>query len=515
VSSEIHASYTSQVLPEYHGNPFIEALPEIWSLDTAIEMMSEDVEFHEGERELDANYRLQSISRLFRYFQPIEQHVDIEQRLSRCIRQGYLNRSPLKKGYAETLLSGYDAQYNPEGFQSIRSGYKPTSTGFTIIGMSGVGKSTAVERVLELYPQVIRHTSYNGRHLNLTQITWLKLDCPHDGSIKGLCFQFFDAIDSLLETNYLGRYKWRSSVINMLMIHMTQLAGLYCVGVLVIDEIQHLSLAGSGSEKMLNFFVTLVNTIGIPVVLIGTTKAKAILQGAFRQARRSSGQQGSLVWDRMKKGISWDIMVASMWKYQWTKNSIPLTQDMKDSLYDESQGIIAIAIKLYAMVQIWAIRTGAESFSQNDFKAIAQKGLNLEKPMLDALRSGNKRKIEQFDDISPFTVDDYVSTFSNDIGVIPNIPAKKTGSITDQSIVKLLELGVEPKRAKVYVGKVMATGKCGNEVGEIIKQAYQLYIIEDMQAKPATAQATDDKDLRKISEYDALKNEGYIDTVEW
>ena len=152
-----------------------------------------------------------------------------------------------------------------------------------------------------------------------------------------------------METGYLNKNRGRITI-DMMMVRMAQLAGLYCIGVLVIDEIQRLSLAkGGGSEKMLNFFVTLVNTIGVPVVLIGTTKAKAILQSEFRQARRGSGQ-GDLLWDRMEKGISWNIMVESIWKYQWTQKIVPLTQDMKDALYNESQGIIDIAIKLYAMV---------------------------------------------------------------------------------------------------------------------------------------------------------------------
>ena len=42
---------------------------------------------------------------------------------------------------------------------------------------------------------------------------------------------------------------------------------------------------------MLNFFVTLVNTIGLPVVMIGTTKAMSILQGEFRQARRGADRE--------------------------------------------------------------------------------------------------------------------------------------------------------------------------------------------------------------------------------
>jgi hypothetical protein len=109
---------------------------------------------------------------------------------------------------------------------------------------------------------------------------------------------------------------------------MEQIARLHCVGVLVIDEIQHLSLAKSGgSEKMLNFLVTLVNKIGIPVVLIGTTRAMSVLQSEFRQARRSSGHQGDLLWDRMKNDTSWDIFISTMWKNQWTRHVVPLSDE--------------------------------------------------------------------------------------------------------------------------------------------------------------------------------------------
>jgi len=45
------------------------------------------------------------------------------------------------------------------------------------------------------------------------------------------------------------------------MVKMSTLAHTHGLGLLIIDEIQHLSQAKSGgSEKMLNFFVTLVNT---------------------------------------------------------------------------------------------------------------------------------------------------------------------------------------------------------------------------------------------------------------
>jgi len=43
-----------------------------------------------------------------------------------------------------------------------------------------------------------------------------------------------------------------------------------------------------GSEKMLNFFVNLVNNVGVPVVLVGTPKAVKVLQGILD--RREGGQ---------------------------------------------------------------------------------------------------------------------------------------------------------------------------------------------------------------------------------
>ena len=91
------------------------------------------------------------------------------------------------------------------------------------------------------------------------------------------------------------------------------------LGLLVIDEIQHLCEArGFGDEKMLNFFVTLVNTAGVPVVLIGNPKAMSILQSEFRQARRGSGQ-GDMIWDRLEPNDDYELLLDALWQYQWTR----------------------------------------------------------------------------------------------------------------------------------------------------------------------------------------------------
>ena len=252
---EYAAEYKAQAVYDYKDNPLIEALPPIWSGVETVDMLSHNEGHHDGERQLDAHYRLHCVQRLFHYFQPLEQHVDIEQRFSRCIRQGYLHRNPMTAEYARSLVQGHEVVASKKDYTYFNA-FRPTAAGFTIIGLSGVGKTSAVTNILNLYPQVIEHTSYKGTPLVLKQIVWLKLDCSHDGSVKGLCMEFFDAVDRAAGTNYFQINSSRRFTIDVLMVHMAHAVRLHCVGVLVIDEIQHLSLAkGGGSEKMLNFFV--------------------------------------------------------------------------------------------------------------------------------------------------------------------------------------------------------------------------------------------------------------------
>ncbi|MBF4270378.1 ATP-binding protein, partial [Vibrio anguillarum] len=102
----------------------------------------------------------------------------------------------------------------------------------------------------------------------------------------------FRAMDRALGTsNYERQYSMsKRPSIETLLAAMAQVANAHAVGVLIIDEIQHLSRSRSGgSEKMLNFFVTLVNTIGLPVILVGTPRAREIFEADMRSARRGSG----------------------------------------------------------------------------------------------------------------------------------------------------------------------------------------------------------------------------------
>ncbi|NLK96564.1 MAG: AAA family ATPase [Epulopiscium sp.] len=529
----VNAVYREQLVEDYKGNPLIEALPDIYTKEEVIDRLAYYPPYSDEERNLDGHYRYHLIQRLFQYFQPLNIHIDLESRICRLIRQGYLARNPVRPQYAENLQIGYQMIKNQNMELISNQIFRTTSYGFTIVGVSGMGKTTAINRILSLLPQIIVHSQYKEMDFSLFQLVWLELDCPHDGSVKGLCVDFFMKVDSLLGTNYYKKFGNGRLSVNTMLPVIAQIARNCSLGILIIDEIQHLSTAKSGgSERMLNFFVTLINTIGVPVILIGTNKAMSILQSEFRQARRGSGQ-GDMVWERMKQDESWEILIEGMWDYQWVKKPTPLTQELKDVLYEESQGITDIAVKLYAMTQIRAIATGKEEITPSLIRYVAKENLKLVRPMLDALRTGNINKIVEFGDICSLDIDEFMGGQLNQINLNEKIKEaqklkKKINAnnenIKEQAVLKLLDLDIEPKKAKRFVELVLENNSGVIDVKEIVKKAFALIIESETEAsvnkrKERTLIKFSESDLRyiieegkkkQISAYEALKNSGYI-----
>jgi len=177
------------------------------------------------------------------------------------------------------------------------------------------------------------------------------------------------------------------------------LVGLHSLGVLVVDEIQHLSMSKSGgSGKMLNFFVELTNTMGMPVIMVGTTKAIGVLSQEFRMARRITGQ-GEVVWRPMKNDDEWKIFADALWRYQVTREETPISDEILDALYEETQGITDFAVKLYMLAQVRAIVTGTEKLTTTLIRSVARDSLQTAQPFLRALRKGDYSSLPNFEDI--------------------------------------------------------------------------------------------------------------------
>ena len=353
-SHRVVAVYQTAKLSAYQGNPLIEALPPLNSFLNDSSALKGSLRCTIEDIHLNGVERAHCICRIIDdFFQPLSQHIQLHERLSLMIRGGYVGRNPETGDWAKHIQNGYERDISGD-LKAIKfTDVNSTAQSMTLIGCSGNGKTTAMKQLLSLYPQVIYHPDRN-----FEQVVYLKIDCSHDGSLKELCLNFFRAMDRALgTTNYQKQYSTsKRPSIETLLAAMAQVANSHAVGVLIIDEIQHLSRSRSGgSEKMLNFFVTLVNTIGLPVILVGTPRAREIFEADMRSARRGSGL-GAIFWDPMEEGREWKALTDKLWSLQWLqKRDEVLSDEIRALWYDLSQGVLDIVVKLFVLCQLRAI----------------------------------------------------------------------------------------------------------------------------------------------------------------
>lgn len=471
IGRQEEARYSNQDILGYRNNPFIEALPKIFEETEVVSQIKKYPEYNDEQRNLGKQTRLHLVQQISDYVEPLPTHLLVEQRLSRLIRHGYKARNPFSPeitrqfhiGFKEILDGGVDQT------GSNIAGVRSTAAGFAILGVSGQGKTTAIESTLLLYPQVIIHSTYRGQPFIRKQIVWLKLNCPFDGSLKGLCFNFLQSIDSHLGTNYFQRFASKGTSVDILIPVMAHLATLHGLGALVIDEIQNLSFMKSGgAERMLNYFTQLINTIGVPVVLIGNFKAMKLLSGSFSQARRSTGQ-GDLIIDRLTEKAEWDFFLESLWKYQWTATSTPLRLPLKKKMYELSQGIIDIAVKLYMLAQWQAIDDGKnnEKISVGLLEEVAKQHMQLVQPMLRVLRRKDRDALTLIDDLYPKwdVLDLYLQRVSEKVNIQGEV---RTNIIRNEKVVQDQEKLIELVKTAIDFG---ASSEIAQHVAEKILQS--------------------------------------------
>lgn len=404
-STMVKAVYREATIEKYKGNPFIEALPPPLSIEQIRKGLKGEVRFNHSDIFALGQDRAHLITSLLDdFFQPLPQHVQLSEKISLMIHQGYIGRNLCDGSLNSHMQNGYERimQGDLSAFRFHHT--KSTALSLSLIGCSGSGKTTTLNRILSTYPQVIFHESYNH-----TQVVYLKVDCPHDGSLKSLCINFFRALDQALNTDYETRYTRRRHGVETLLALMSQAATSHAIGVLVIDEIQHLSRSRSGGiEKMLSFFVTLVNTIGLPVIFVGTPKARPIFEMDLRSARRGAGF-GALQWEPMKKEsdsndggkrTSWQAFTDTLWKYQWLqKREENLSSEVRNCWFDLSQGVLDVVVKLFVLAQLRAIATGIERITSGLLQKVYEDELKPVHPMLAALRSNDPERIAEYSDL--------------------------------------------------------------------------------------------------------------------
>lgn len=528
------AEYKNQVIKDYTNNPYIEALPELLTSQEVISKLAFYPDYDVSERSIESHYRIHMINRLFQIFQPLPMSIELESKISRAVRQGYISRNPFSQQNARDYYRDFAIINNINS--AVNSQTLQMAYGFSFIGISGLGKTSSLERVLGMYPQVITHSHYKGINMSAYQVVWIKLECPFDSSVKGLLTDFFATVDRLLGTNYHEKVLRTRPTTDIMISIMNLVVRNISLGMLIIDEIQNLSLAKSGgSEKMLNLFVNLMNSVGVFVLLVGTPAVLGILKSKLRLARRSIGQGGDMLCERMVKDKVWDLLVNSIWRYQWTMKESKLTQEIIDTLYAETQGIPDLLKKVYGISQVYAITSCKEEITPSLIRQVSRENLKLVQPMLLALRTGDLRKIAKFDDIYTTDFDfesivdkskqgfDFDSRIKSLKKKQEEIDGNNINSIKEKAVVKLVELGIEINKAKKVINSLVDNSKDAVDSNSLVIEAISFIKNPELSDKKNEKRISNLNDVRIVVEmgkeigktaYEALLDKGYIKKFE-
>ena len=329
----------------------------------------------------DAATRLVAMSDIYRVFLSNAMSREIYSKL-------YLGllRSLQKK---ESPLMPRQYVENQKAIQMVESsGIIGGADSFTIIGPSGIGKSTSINRSIQLLsktPIIVTEKPY--RQI----IPCVMVQCPFDSSVKGLLLEILRAVDAKLGSDYCAKaLHSRNTTVDTLIGSVSSVC-INHVGLLVIDEIQHI-VGQKAGDALARCLMQLINSSGISIALVGTPSVIPFLSdGEFQLARRTLG----LYYEPMEYGQAFRDLCTALWRYQYVKNRAELDEPMMHWLYEHSSGNPSVLVSLLHDAQECSILDGREKIGYDPLQAAYHNRLRMLHPHITPTRKPSTSRVMQ------------------------------------------------------------------------------------------------------------------------
>ncbi len=233
--------------------------------------------------------------------------------------------------------------------------------GFSLVGYSGCGKSSALKTLFSNYPQYIIHKGFGVARY--PQIVYLVVQCPPHSNFRGLYKNIGVAIDKALGNlkpvyaDHLDAGK--AGNLSLYKDRVRTLIERFGIGIIVFDEIQHLNFS-PGVENSFETLLELINETNVAFAVVGTEEAKEkLFNSTLRQVRRTGTEIHA---DSYCLEIEmFRFFVKELFKYQWFDKDESLDEDnmraMTLALFECTGGIIDQLIGLYMYMNIDYVRS--------------------------------------------------------------------------------------------------------------------------------------------------------------
>lgn len=318
-------------------------------------------DYNDSIRLQDAGERLIALSDIYNIYIPSDMSAEIY-----CKLYLALVRSLQKKNTTDTIrqLNENHKMIQKQAYNGIIGG----SDCFTITGCSGIGKSSAIYRAIDLIGiNGVVETQSPYRKI----IPFVVVQTPFDCSVKGLLLEILRQVDKFIGSDYYIK-GMKARVTTDMLIGMVSQVALNHIGLLIVDEIQNI-VKNKGGMNLVNMLTQLINSSGISICMVGTPESISFFEQALQLARRSLG----LHYNPLEFNDYFCDFCKTIFEYQYTKEKVELTNSILHWLYEHSGGIISVVISLLHDTQEIAILNGIEKICPETLNLAYQKRLSM------------------------------------------------------------------------------------------------------------------------------------------
>lgn len=388
---------------EVPENPYVKSLGKILSNAEFAERVSMFPEGFKGALPKGFDEKEHLMEKLSTsWFLPEERHYLLYRELHKTLKHGYEDRPDTK--FREIIDNTVDWLENHKNRNwTPKEIFKRPIRTINLFAPPGTGKSHFWNVVLpQCFTQVVKQSNEKSNKL---QVTYLVLNCSSFKSLKSVCTYFFVAMDSAFHSYYdsIG-LKYGESLhddydkphftAEKLLPHMANVAARAHLGVLIIDEINHLTDGNKDFLPIINFFKNLTNSIGLPVIFSGTQDALDKLMMNMQMTRRIIA--GLTEWEfynkeTEKKTADWNKFIEELWSFQVVDAPIPFSISMADTFFDKTAGVMDFCIQLHIKAQTQALLFG-KSVNEKFLEKIWDKHFKRANEIVNAIKTKNRAK---------------------------------------------------------------------------------------------------------------------------
>ena len=294
----------------------------------------------------DLTVRLMKLSDLYSIYIPSQMSIEIYSKMYLSVLHALH-----KKDSEDTLKQQYENHRVLSKQIPQTNGIIGGADSFSIIGCSGIGKSSAIFSAIPLITEY-KIIEQDNPYKKIAPI--IIVQCPFDCSAKNLLYSILLQIDEHIGTNYFEKASRVKCTTDMLITHVMQASLNHCC-LIIIDEIQNV-VRNKNGQNLIAMLTQLINCSGISICLVGTPESADFFSQEMQLARRTLGlKYSSLPYDDFFRSFC-----SIVYQYQYVKHRTEIKENIIEWLYEHSGGIISVVINLIHDAQEIAIMSQKE-----------------------------------------------------------------------------------------------------------------------------------------------------------